>query len=119
MRRSHWAARLGMALALAMASGAVLAQDIFIGTVGVEKAQVVLTRCDLAGNRYILRDRPGEREKPVADLRERLKTLKAPVYVEVLGRYVEQGQDNALDVIALENLQAGKSCHLADAFNRP
>ena len=108
-----------LALALALTGGPVLAQDLYIGTVGIEKDQVVLTRCDLAGNRYILRDRQGEPKRPVADLRERLKTLKSPVYVEVLGQYAEQGEDNALDVIGLENLKAGKSCHLADALNQP
>ena len=51
-------------------------------------------------------------------LREQLKTLKAPVYVEVFGQYVEvQSEDgNGLDVIGLENLTAGKSCHLMDAL---
>lgn len=93
-----------------------LAQDLYIGTVAVEKDQVVLTRCDLVQNRYILRDGKEASEKPVAKLRERLKTLKAPVYVEVFGQYAEQGEDNALDVISLENIKAGKSCHLMDAL---
>ena len=99
-----------------------LAQDLYIGTVDVQKEQVILTRCDLVQNRYVLRDRPRGEGKgegtPVAGLRERLKTLKAPVYVEVIGEYVEvQGEDgNGLEVIALENLKAGKSCHLTDAL---
>lgn len=96
----------------------VLAQDLFIGTLDVRKDQVVLTRCDLAQNRYVLRDRPDNADKPVAQLHERLKTLKAPVYVEVFGEYAEIGGEygNALDVIGLENLTAGKSCHLLDAL---
>ena len=107
------------ALVLTAASaGPALAQDIYIGTVDVEKDQVILTRCDLANNRYVLRDREGEADKPVARLRERLKTLKAPVYVEVIGDYVEvQGEDgNGLDVVELENITAAKSCHLVDAL---
>ncbi|CAN7583878.1 hypothetical protein [Caulobacter sp. LjRoot300] len=100
------------------AAAPALAQDLYIGTVDVQKDQVILTRCDLVQNRYVLRDREGEADKPVAKLRERLKTLKAPVYVEVIGEYVEvQGEDgNGLEVIALENLKAGKSCHLTDAL---
>jgi hypothetical protein len=116
LRNLPLAALCGLA---AMAAAApVLAQDLFIGTLDVRKDQVVLTRCDLAQNRYVLRDRTGEAEKPVARLRERLKTLKAPVYVEVFGEYAEiEGEDgNALDVIGLENLTAGKSCHLTDAL---
>ncbi|GGL49511.1 hypothetical protein [Caulobacter rhizosphaerae] len=108
------------ALAVAAAAAPAAAQDLYIGTVDVQKDQVILTRCDLAQNRYVLRDREGEGEadKPVAKLRERLKTLKAPVYAEVIGEYVEvQGEDgNGLDVIGLENVTPAKSCHLLDAL---
>jgi len=107
---------LVLALVFALSAAPALAQDLYIGTVEVLKDQVVLTRCDLAQNRYILRDGKDASEKPVAKLRERLKTLKAPVYVEVFGQYAEQGEDNALDVIGLENIKAGKSCHLMDAL---
>ncbi|PVM75741.1 hypothetical protein [Caulobacter radicis] len=109
---------LAGAALLAMSAGAAPAQDLYIGTVDVQKDRVILTRCDLAANRYVLRDRDDEQEKPVAKLRETLKTLKAPVYVEVIGQYAEiEGEDgNALDVIGLENLTAGKSCHLTDAL---
>jgi hypothetical protein len=104
------------ALLLAASAAPVLAQDLYIGTVDVQKDQVILTRCDLVENRYVLRDRSGE--TLVAKLRARLKTLKAPVYVEVVGEYVEvQGEDgNGLDVIALDNITAGKSCHLSDVM---
>lgn len=104
------------ALATTASAAPALAQDLYIGTVDIQKDQVILTRCDLANNRYVLRDRPSE--TPVAQLRARLKTLKAPVYVEVIGEYVEvQGEDgNGLDVIGLENVTAGKSCHLVDAL---
>lgn len=106
------------ALAVAAAAAPAAAQDLYIGTVDVQEDQVILTRCDLVQNRYLLRDRPQGEGTPVAGLRERLKTLKAPVYVEVIGEYVEvQGEDgNGLEVIALENLKAGKSCHLTDAL---
>ncbi|KRA62605.1 hypothetical protein ASD89_22695 [Caulobacter sp. Root656] len=106
------------ALAIAVAAAPAAAQDLFIGTVDVQKDQVILTRCDLAQNRYVLRDRQGEADKPVAKLRERLKTLKAPVYAEVIGEYVEvQGEDgNGLEVTGLDNVTPAKSCHLLDAL---
>jgi hypothetical protein len=105
-------------LAVTAFAAPALAQDIYIGTVDVQKDQVILTRCDLADNRYVLRDREGEPDKLVAKLRERLKTLKAPVYVEVIGEYVEvKSEDgNGLDVIGLENVTPSKSCHLIDAL---
>jgi hypothetical protein len=108
---------LGLAaLAVAASAAPALAQDLYIGTVDVQKDQVILTRCDLVQNRYVLRDREGQ--TLVAKLRARLTTLKAPVYVEVFGDYVEvQGEDgNGLDVIGLEHVTAGKSCHLVDAL---
>jgi hypothetical protein len=106
------------ALAVAAAAAPAAAQDLYIGTVDVQKDQMILTRCDLAQNRYVLRDREGEADKPIAKLRERLKTLKAPVYAEVIGDYVEvQSEDgNGLDVIGLENVTPAKSCHLLDAL---
>ena len=114
MRRSLWALA-GAALLVAVPA---TAQDLYIGTAEIRNDQVILVRCDLAANRYVLRDRDGEGEKPVAALHEKLRTLKAPVYVEVIGQYAEiEGEDgNALDVIGLENLTAGKSCHLIDAL---
>ncbi|WP_165184898.1 hypothetical protein [Caulobacter soli] len=104
------------ALAVTTLAGPALAQDVYIGTVDVQKDQVILTRCDLADNRYVLRDQKGQ--TLVAKLRERLKTLKAPVYAEVFGQYVEVPDEdgNGLDVIGLEHVTAGKSCHLADAL---
>ena len=104
------------AIAMAACAAPALAQDLYIGTVDVQKDQVILTRCDLVQNRYVLRDRPGE--TPVAQLRARLKTLKAPVYVEVFGAYVEVPDEdgNGLDVIGLDKITAGKSCHLTDAL---
>ncbi|MDR6624685.1 hypothetical protein [Caulobacter segnis] len=111
--------RVAALTAMLLAPMAAQAQDIYMGTVAVERDAVVLTRCDLVQNRYVLRDRKGKRARPVADLRERLKTLKAPVYVEAIGDYAEQGDDNALDVISLENIEAGKSCHLSDALRGP
>ncbi len=107
---------LALAAITVLSATPAVGQDLYIGTVEAKGEQIILNRCDLVQNRYILRDRPAERDKPVAKLRERLKTLKAPVYVEVFGEYAEQGEDNALDVISLENLKAGKSCHLTDAL---
>jgi hypothetical protein len=110
-------ALFGVAL-LAPVAAPAAAQDLYIGTLEVRKDQVILIRCDLAANRYVLRDRDGQPEKPVAKLREKLGALKSPVYVEVIGQYAEiEGEDgNALDVIGLENLTAGKTCHLVDAL---
>jgi hypothetical protein len=107
-------------LALAMAgpiAGTAQAQDIFIGTVGIERGQLVLTRCDLVENRYVLKD--GAPEKPVAALAARLATLKAPVQAEVIGEYEADGDGNALRVIDIQNVQPGQSCHLLDAASSP
>lgn len=103
-----------LAFALVAAASPGLAQDLFIGTIEAGKDQVVLVRCDLGQNRYLLRDRAGQ--AALADLRARLKDLKAPVYVEVVGEYAEIDGGHALDVIALENVTPAKSCHLLDAL---
>jgi hypothetical protein len=103
-----------LSLALLTVAATAHAQDVYIGTVKVERDQVVLTRCDLVENRYVLKD--GAPEAPVAALRTRLATLKSPVYAEVIGEYEEDGDGNALRVVDIENVQADKSCHLLDGL---
>ncbi|MBO9707806.1 MAG: hypothetical protein J7521_06315 [Caulobacter sp.] len=111
--------RLGPTLAFAFLTPAIAAaQDIYTGTLAVEQDRLVLTRCDLVENRYVLRDAPGE--TAVADLRARLPRLAKPVYGEVIGSYVDapadgDGQEqNLLDVTAIEGVEGGRSCHLGD-----
>jgi len=98
-----------------LTAGAAQAQDIYIGTVRFDEGAVWLDRCDLAGNRYILRD--AAPDKPVARLKARLATLKGPVYAEVIGQYEEDGDANVLRVLGVEGVQGGKSCHLLDALD--
>lgn len=98
-----------LALAGAQASWAENAPlDIFIGTLAVEKGQVVLTRCDLAQNRYFLRDAKGS-NAVAAYARD-----GRPAYGEVIGAYWEKNGHPALDVEAIDNLTPGQSCHLFD-----
>jgi hypothetical protein len=104
-----------LALALLATAATAQAQDIFIGTVKIEQDQVVLTRCDAARNRYVLKD--GAPEKPVAALAARLATLKAPVQATVIGEYEADGDGNALRVNDIQDVEAGTSCHLLDALS--
>ena len=106
-----------LSLALLMIAATARAQDLYIGTVKVERDAIVLTRCDLVENRYVLKD--GAPEAPVAALRARLATLKAPVYAEVIGEYEEDGEGNALRVLEIQGVEADKSCHLLDALPTP
>lgn len=105
-----------VALGLLIAGGAH-AQDLYIGTAHVREGLVWLDRCDVGGNRYILRD--VEAGKPVAALKAKLATLKGPVTVEVIGDYAEEGETNILRVIDIQNIQAEKSCHLLDRVDPP
>lgn len=111
MRLWNGLALAGVTLLVAAPAGA---QDLYVGTVKVEGEHLVLTRCDLASNRYVLKD--GAPEAPAAALRARLPSLKAPVQAEVFGEYEEDGDGNALRVLAIEGVEAGRSCHLLDAL---
>lgn len=82
--------------------------DIFIGTLAVEKNDVILTRCDLVQNRYILRDAKGS-DAVAAYARD-----GRPAYGEVIGSYWEKDGHPALDVTAIDNVTPGRSCHLID-----
>lgn len=95
----------------ALHSGAV-ARDLYIGTLSVEAGKAVLKRCDIAENRYVLRDAPDSETNAVA------KLLKSdlPVYGQVIGSYDEDDGIGRLAVHAIENVTPGKSCHLGDAL---
>jgi len=98
-------------LAAAMPASAGL--DLFIGTLTIENGEVVLTRCDIVQNRYVLKDLATT--KAVATLLTKLPTMKGPVYAEVIGEYAEDGKGgNLLNVDGIENVTAGKTCHLLD-----
>jgi hypothetical protein len=88
------------------------ARDFYIGTLGVEDGQVILKRCDITGNRYVLRDAPDSETKVIANF---LKSGTS-AYGEVIGSYDEEGGVNRLAVHAIDNLTPGKSCHLGDAL---
>lgn len=83
-------------------------RDIFIGTMAMENGQPVLTRCDAASNRYVLRDAPGTHAVVdwVRDGR--------PAYGEVIAVYRETAGKPGLTVFAIEHLTPAKSCHLQD-----
>ncbi len=103
------------ALLAVVAPSATLAQetgmDSFIGTLSVEQGNVILTRCDLASSRYLLRDAAGA--KAVA----RYRKDGTPAYADVIARYSEEGSRNVLTVASFADLVPGKSCHLLDALD--
>lgn len=86
--------------------------DIFIGTLAVEKDDVVLTRCDLAQTRYVLHDAQG------ASAVAAYAGDGRAAYGEVIAAYREEHGRPALDVSAIENVTPGKNCHLIDALSR-
>ena len=81
---------------------------LFIGTLEREGDGIVLRRCDLAENRYMLVDAAG------AHVMARLRKAKLPAYGEVIAHVVEQGDRVILQVERVEKLTPGKSCHLTD-----
>ena len=91
------------------------ANDIFIGTLSVEGGRVVLRRCDLAQNTYVLRDAEGM--SAVAAMRRREPAAKGYWYGEVIGEYAEIEGGDGLSVMSIENIEADRSCHLLDLFD--
>ena len=85
--------------------------DSFIGTLSIEGGEVILTRCDLAASRYLLRDMSGAQ----AGARYRKDGRRASA--DVMGSYSEEGGRNVLTVAEFLDYQPGKSCHLSDALD--
>lgn len=112
--------RLAAAWLLVIAPSAAVAQeagfDSFIGTLSLERGEVILTRCDLGNSRYVLRD------AAEAQAVGRYRKYGKPAYADVIGSYSEEGDRNVLTVDDFADFQPGKSCHLLDtleALGRP
>jgi hypothetical protein len=111
---------LGILLLLgvsAQAGAEVPQPDIFIGTMIVEKGEVILNRCDAANNRYVLRDDTLTKSDAVARYTAQHTTTSLPIYAEVYGRYFETQGRSGLDVLDIDNLTPGRDCHLLSAID--
>jgi len=108
----HRAIVVSLALVAPLPAYAQLSgMDSFIGTLSIERGEVILTRCDLAASRYLLRDVPGG--QAVARYRKDGRRASA----DVMGSYSEEGDRNVLTVAEFLDYQPGKSCHLSDALD--
>lgn len=87
-------------------------RDIFIGTIAKEGSNLILERCDVGRTRYVLRAAEGG-EQALAVLRQH----KGLVQAELVASYRTEGGDHVLYVASVDNVQAGKTCHLTDAID--
>ncbi|WP_278395541.1 hypothetical protein [Acinetobacter venetianus] len=90
--------------------------DMFIGTLSVKDKKAILTRCDLAENKYTLKDADWAKTKAVENYLSKAEKLKQPVYAEVHGAYKQEADTNVILVDSIENITEAKSCHLNDLF---
>jgi len=101
-------------IGLAVACGAG-AQDIYTGTLETRGGTLFLKRCDLGSTEYRLIDHETDGTRPVATLLK--ASIVTPTSASVLGIYEEDGADrHALNVLDIQNIAPGKSCHLIDAL---
>ena len=86
--------------------------DIFIGMVIADGENLALERCNLSRTRYRLLPAAGAGD-PLAELRGKTGKIQA----QVIASYRADGDAHILDVVALENVRVGKTCHLLDAID--
>lgn len=89
----------------------VSAQDIFIGMVVEDGSGLILERCQAGKARYRLRAAAGA-DDPLAEVRGKQGLVQARIY----GHYRAEGEAHAIDVMAVDEVQFGKTCHLVDAL---
>lgn len=98
-----------------LVSGHAYSRDIYIGTLTIKGSTLVLKRCDLVQNTYVLRD-TGKQAGVVAKFIREPAHAKGIWYAEVIGDYEERNGKDGLKVVSFENVQEGKSCHFMDAL---
>lgn len=86
------------------------AQDLFTGMVVTDETGLVLERCHVGGTRYRLIAADG-----VDDPLVRLRGQKGLIQIEVIARYRADGDAHVLEVMSVERITVGRSCHLFDA----
>lgn len=102
--------------ALALIAGLIIlpaaahAQDLFTGMVVTDEQGLVLERCHLGGTRYRLIAADGA-DDPLA----RLRGQKGLIQIAVIARYRADGEAHVLEVLSVERITVGRSCHLFDA----
>lgn len=99
---------------LATLGYAASADDVFIGTLSKEKGRLILTRCDFVQDRYVLKDKKGDKRRPVSAHLAAFNGSAGIAYAEVFGSYDEIKGENYLLVESIDNVHPGKSCHLVD-----
>jgi hypothetical protein len=105
----HLFAPLSIALsAVAMPAcvAAVPTDDVFTGTLSVEQGQLVLTRCDAVGNRYVLIDRRDDQSGPLPGAGD-------DVY-DVIGTASDDAGAITLTVQSLTARKPRPMCHLTE-----
>jgi len=87
------------------------AQDLFTGMVVTDEQGLLLERCHAGSAHYRLVAAPDAGD-PLA----RLRGQNVLIQVEVIARYRGEGDAHVLEVMSVERITVGKSCHLADAL---
>lgn len=87
------------------------AQDVFTGMVIADNQELVLERCHVGKTRYRLIAAPDSGD-PLAQLRGKDGLVQADIFAH----YRADGDGHVLEVMAVENIEQGKTCHLVDAI---
>ncbi|MBK6708310.1 MAG: hypothetical protein IPG54_12815 [Sphingomonadales bacterium] len=87
------------------------AQDIFTGMIVTDGQNLMLERCHAGKTRYRLMA-AADAGDPLAQLRGKGDLLQA----QLIARYRADGDTHILEVMSVESVLSGKSCHLLDAI---
>lgn len=85
--------------------------DIYIGMVVEDNSGLFLERCSGGKPRYRLRAAEGA-DDPLAEVRGKTGLVQAQIF----GHYRAEGDGHALDVIGVDGVKFGETCHLVEAI---
>jgi hypothetical protein len=107
---------LALLLVAPAASAQDRALDLWIGTIESEQNTLYLKRCDLAQNRYKLKELDASSGLLLSQLDVKKLKKGQHLVAEIVAEYRSENDRDILVIDSIQTIKVGESCHLIDVL---
>jgi predicted ATP-dependent serine protease len=107
---------LALLLVAPAASAQDRALDLWIGTIESEQNTLYLKRCDLAQNRYKLKELDASSGLLLSQIDVKKLKKGQHLVAEIVAEYRSENDHDILVIDSIQTIKVGKSCHLIDVL---